>query len=207
MADNTQTQVELLAHQELTHPGSIIGSAQDVSTWLSGVVHIFHANIETTANLAAGLDYIDVQGSPNATGNLWVSLGKYAPSTTAATDTAFDGNEAAGGSPPYVLSVATTAGKTAGALIYLKDAAGGVTESEWNEVISVVTDDTVTVADALAFAKVATDDHMFTQASRWPHHLPDLSGYQRIRVVVHHQGATGSDWRVYAVLEAATDFE
>jgi hypothetical protein len=203
MADNTQTQVELLAHQELTHPGSIIGSAQDVSTWLSGVVHIFHANIETTANLAAGLDYIDVQGSPNATGNLWQSLGKYAPSTTAATDTAFDANEAIS---QTVLSVATTAGKTTGAYIYLKDATS-VATSEWNEVVSVVTDDTVTVVDGIIVAKVATDDHMYTQASRWAHHLPDLSGYQRIRVVVHHQGATGSDWRVYAVLEAATDFE
>jgi len=61
--------------------------------------------------------------------------------------------------------------------------------------------------DGLITAKVATDDHMYTQASRWACHLPDLSGYRRIRVLVFHYGATGSDWRVYAVLQAATDFE
>jgi hypothetical protein len=202
MADYTQAQGELLAHQELTHPGSIIGTPVDVRTWLAGIVHIWHANIETTANLTAGLDYIDIQISPNATGNLWKSIGKYTPSGTAATSTAFDANEAIG---QTVLSVATTAGKTTGALIYLKDLTS-VATSEWKEVVSAVTDDTVTVVDGIEVAKVATDDLMFTQASAWAHFV-DLAGVARIRAVVHHQGATGSDWRVYAVIEAATDIE
>lgn len=202
MADYTQAQSELLAHQELTHPGSIIGTPVDVRTWLQGMVHIWQANIETTANLAAGLDFIEVQGSPNSSGNLWQTLASFAASTTAATDTAFDANEAIG---QTVLSVATTAGKTTGALIYLKDATS-VATSEWSRVVSVVTDDTVTVTDGIEVAKVATDDHMFTQASRWACYV-DLGGIERLRVVVHHQGATGSDWRVYTVLEAVTDFE
>lgn len=202
MADYTQAQAELLAHQELTHPGSIIGTPVDVSTWLGGIVHIWHANIETTANLTAGLDYIDIQVSPNASGNLWQPIGRYMPSGTAATDTAFDADEAIG---QTVLSVATTAGKTTGGLIYLKDATG-VAESEWAEVVSVVTDDTVTVADGIAVAKTNSEDHIYSQASRWAHHV-DLAGVLRLRIVVHHHGATGSDWRVYAVLEAATDIE
>jgi hypothetical protein len=202
LADYTQTDAELLAHQEITHPGSVVGTPVDVRTWLEGIVHIWQANIETTANLTGGLDYIDIQASPNTSGNLWQSLGKYTPSGTAATDTAFDANEAIG---QTVLSVATTAGKTAGAVIYIKDATS-IATSEWNEVVTAVTDDTVTVTDGLEVAKVATDDHIFTQASRWPHYV-NLSGIARLRVVVHHQGATGSDWRVYAVLMAATDIE
>jgi len=201
MADNTQAQSTLLAHQALTHPGHIVGAAVDVSTMIGGVVHIWQANIETTANLTAGLDFIEIQGSPDATLNNWQRIGMYMPSGTAATDTAFDAGEDIG---QTVLSVATTAGKTTGVLIYIVDATG-VAESEWAEVATVATDDTVTVVDGILVAKT-TDDHMFTQASRWAHYV-DLSGYLRLRVVVQHYGATGSDWRVYAVLEAVTDFE
>jgi len=201
MADYTQAQSELLAHQELTHPGHIVGADVNVATMLSGVVHIWQGKIETTADLTAGLDFIEIQASPDASGNLWQTIGKYVPSGTAATDTAFDAGEDIG---QTVLSVATTAGKTTGGLIYIVDATG-IAQSEWAEVATVVTDDTVTVVDGLVVAKT-TDDHIYTQASRWAQYV-DLSGYLRLRVVVQHYGATGSDWRVYAVLEAATDFE
>jgi len=55
-------------------------------------------------------------------------------------------------------------------------------------------------------AEKTSDDMIYDQACRWAIAV-DLAGYQRLRVVVKHHGATGSDWRVKAVLEAATDIE
>jgi hypothetical protein len=201
MADYTQAQAELLAHQELTHPATIVGSAVDVSTYLHGVAHIWQGNIETTANLAAGLDYIDLQGSPDASGNNWVSIRKVAASTTKSVDEAFTAIEPIA---ETVCAVAATEGFNASDLVYIK-AAAGVSSSEWAEVASIVTDTSITLVDGLAVAK-AIGDVFYDQASRWAVAV-DLAGYQRLRVVVKHHGATGSDWRVKAVLEAATDIE
>lgn len=202
MADNTQQQIVLLPHQEMTHPATLVGSASDVSTMLGGLVYLWQANIETTANLGAGLDYIDIQVSPDASGNNWASLMKLVPSTTAASDEIFTATEPIG---ETVFAVTSTTGFDAGDLIYCKDLTS-VATSEWHEVASIVANTSITSVDGLAVAKVATDDVMYDQASRWAVFV-DLSGVRRIRVVVKHQGSTGSDWRVYAVLEVVTDIE
>lgn len=203
MADFTQAQSDLITHQAITHPANVIGGAVSVATYLSGTVYIWQANIETTANLAAGLDYIAIQTCPDATGNNWTDYVKLTASTTASASEALSdaGGEAAG---TTVLVVADTTGFTAGDLVYVTDAADA-NNGEWGEVVSIVANTSVTLADGLIDAK-AQNDVIYDQASRWSVNM-DFAGVQRIRVIIVHQGATGSDWRVKAVLEAATDLE
>ncbi len=201
MADYTQTQLELLAHQELTHPVSVVGTPVDVSTLLFGVVHIWQANIEVTANLGAGLDYIDIQVSPDATGNNWSSISKLVPRITAAESEALTAVEAIGAT---VIECASTTNLDASDLVYIK-AAAGLASSEWAEIASIVANTSVTVVDGLIVAK-AIADVIYDQASRWVVAL-DFGGVMRVRIVIKHQGATGSDWRVKALLQCATDIE
>ncbi len=201
MSDYTQAQLELLAHQELTHPGTIVGTPVDVSSALSGVAYVWLARIETTADLVAGLDYIDLQISPDATGNNWVSYLQLAPETTASASVAVATSEDIGST---VIEVGSTTGFDASDLIYIK-AAAGIANSEWCEVASIVASTSINLVDGLLAAK-AQNDVIYDRASRWKVFL-DFAGVMRVRAVVKHQGATGSDWRVKAVLEVATDIE
>lgn len=201
MADYTQTNVELLDKQALTHPASIVGPATSVAGYLGGIIYIYQANIETTANLAAGLDFIEIQVSPEATGNNWASYLKLAPSTTASETEVLTATEPIG---ETVLACASTTNLDASDFIYLLDATG-VDESEWAQIVSITANTSVTIADGLITQKVA-NDAIFDQASRWVIGM-DFAGVSRIRIVVVHQGATGSDWHVTARMTAATAIE
>lgn len=201
MADYTQTTAEVLAHQELTHPGNVIGTPVSVASYLAGTVYIYQANIETTANLAAGLDYLELQISPDASGNNWATYAKFTASTTASETEALTATEPVS---ETVLAVASTTNLDASDFIYVKDETS-VATSEWHQIVAISSNASVTIAEGLAVEKVADDD-IYDQAQRWAVGM-DFAGISRIRLLVVHQGATGSDWRVYATMTAATDLE
>lgn len=201
MADYTQTNVEVLDKQAMTHPASVVGSAVSVAGYLGGTVYIYQANIETTANLAAGLDYIQLQVSPEASGNAWYPYATFAPSTTASESEALTATEPVG---ETVLALASTTNLDASDYVYLLDNAG-VDASEWAQIVSIVANTSVTIASGL-IAEKNNADVLYDQACRWAVSL-DFAGVSRIRVVVVHQGATGSDWHVWATMTAATAIE
>lgn len=203
MADYTQTEVAVLAQQALTHPANVIGGAIDVSTYLGGIVYVWKGCTETTADLTAGLDYLAVEASGDADGNDWYRYFVMTPSGTApVTEALSAATEPAG---ETVLAVADDAGFTPGMLCFLTDATDEAVNSEWVRVVSVVTDTSITIQDGLAFAKASGDD-LYTEGECWAITM-DFAGIKRIRVVVIHQGATGSNWVVKATLTAATDLE
>jgi len=201
MADFTQTESTLLTHQAITHPGNVIGSAVDVATYLGGVVRIFLANVETTAN-ATGVS-VRLEYSGEATGDDWSKYVEWTGSTTAAETEALSD---AGGEPEdeTTLAVASTANLAVGDLIYIRDddsVAGG----EWRRIVSVVTNTSVTIDTGLTAAKVQNDD-IFDQAEIFS--IPvQLEGIKRLRVAIVHQAATGSDIHVKALGTFATDIE
>ena len=201
MADFTQTESTLLTHQAITHPGNVIGSALDVATYLRGVVRIFLANVETTAN-ATGVS-VRLEYSGEATGDDWSKYVEWTGSTTAAETEALSD---AGGEPEdeTTLAVASTANLAVGDLIYIRDddsVAGG----EWRRIVSVVTNTSVTIDTGLTAAKVQNDD-IFDQAEIFS--IPvQLEGIKRLRVAIVHQAATGSDIHVKALGTFATDIE
>ena len=201
MADYTQSATQsLLAHQEITHPANVVGSAVDCSTWLAVQIVAWLANIETTANLTSV--NIIIQGSIETSGNDWFDIMRFSGSTTAAVDDVFGENEAIG---ETVIALASTTGYTVGRLVYIKDATS-IATSEWGEVVKIVTNTSITLMDGLIVAKVATDDIVYSQAERFSVCV-DCSGLKRIRACVLHQSATGSTIRVKCDGVAATDIE
>lgn len=200
MADLTQSAtLELLEHQEITHPGNVVGPDVNCATWLSIQITVWLASIETTAN-AAGVAVI-LQGSSETSGNDWFDLYRFTGPTVASETEVMTATEPTG---EKVLAVASTTNLTVGDLIYIKDDTA-VTDGEWHEIVAVVTNTSVAIMDGLAVEKVANDD-IYDQASRWSIRI-ELDGIKRIRACVVHQAATGSDQRVKVTGVAATDIE
>ncbi|MBE3134862.1 MAG: hypothetical protein IMZ55_15450 [Acidobacteria bacterium] len=200
MSDYTQSATqELLAHQEITHPGNVFGASIDCTTWLSAQITGWLANIETTAN-ATGVAFI-VQGSIETSGNDWIDLVRFTGSTTAAEAEALTATEPIG---ETVLALAATANLVVGGLIYILDHTS-VAASEWAEIVAVATNASITIMDGLIVAKVADDD-VYTQAQRFSA-LVLCDGLKRLRAGVVHQAATGSDIRVKCTAVGATDIE
>lgn len=202
MADITQsaTPVSLLDHQEITHAGNVLGTAADVSSWLSALITVWLANIETTANATAVS--VKIQGSQVASGDAeWFDLVTFTGSTTAAETEVLTATEPVG---ETVLAMASTTNLAVGDIVYIKDDTS-VATSEWHEIVAVAANTSITIADGLAVEKVADDD-VYDQASRFVCPI-NCEGLKRIRVVVIHQAATGSDIRVKAQMIGATDIE
>lgn len=200
MADFTQSAtVQLLAHQEITHPANVIGSGSSVAGWLAAQVDVWLANIETTAN-ATGVS-VAVQGSVEASGNDWQDIMRWVGSTTAAETEVCTATEPVG---ETVIAVASTTNLTVGDIIYIKDDTS-VATSEWHEIVAVATNTSITLADGLAVEKVANDD-IYDQAQRFTITF-SCEGLKRVRVIIIHQAATGSDLRVKASMVGATAIE
>ena len=199
MADYTQAQITLLSHQNLTHPDKVVGSGQTVATFLSCRVFAWLADIETTANATA--PSLLIQGCPDADGNNWVTIAKLEGPTTASESEVLTAVEPIG---ETVMAMASTTNLAVGDKIYIAKAAG-VASSEWGEIVAVATNVSVTVMDGLISA-VAINDVMYDQAMSWEFEI-NLGGIVRLRAVLVHQAATGSDLRVMVVAECATDLE
>jgi len=200
MADFTQSQVTLISHQALTHPGSIVGSAQSVASYISAVVSIWHANVETVAN-AEGVRY-KIQGSPMSSGNEdWTDLFEWITGTTSAETETLTATEPQAETD---LAVAATANFEVGDVVYVQDT-GTLADSEWGEVEEVVSNVSVNLLDGLANAKDSSDV-LWDQAERIAVEI-NCAGLSRIRVVVVHRAATGSDVHCRVETLFATDLE
>ena len=200
MSDYTQSATQnLLTHQEITHPANVVGTAIDCTTWLSAQITAWLANIETTAN-ATGVAFI-IQGSIETSGNDWIDLVRFTGSITAAETEVLTATEPIA---ETVLAMASTTNLVVGDLVYVKDDTG-VSESEWGEIVAVVTNTSIELMDGLIVEKVANDD-VYDQAQRFSA-LVLCDGLKRIRAVVVHQAATGSDIRVKCTAVGATDIE
>jgi hypothetical protein len=200
MADLTQSAVvDLLAHQEITHPGNVVGAWTSIESYLSGMIAIWLANIETTAN-ATGV-IVTVEGSNSADGSDPFILQRFAGSATAAETEVLTATEPIG---ETVMAVASTTNLTVGDVIYIKDDTS-VATSEWHEIVAVATNTSITLKDGLAVEKVANDD-VYNQASKFLFPFQNV-GLKAIRVVIVHQAASGSDIRVKAEGVFETDIE
>jgi len=195
MATYTQAAQTILSHQAHTHSTidvSVVGSALDVKTSLSGTVYFYHANIETTAN-ATGVEYI-LQGSWNTTSSVnedWIDLITWQTGTTAAVASEITGTEASG-ETTIAVDADPTAAFTRGIQIYIQDA-GTLANSEWARCShSATSADIVTIMDGLTTGKDAADT-MWTQAESAAFNIPNLSGMNFIRGIVLHTASTGSN--------------
>lgn len=194
MANITKTQdVSVLAHQGVTHPGSVVGGAVSVTTHLAAWIAIYHAYVETTANATSA--EFHVQLTPYASGDEgWFTAVRFDTSTIAAPTEALTATEPIG---ERALAVASTTGFNVGNVVYIQDA-GTLADSEWGKLENVVTDTTLDLVDGLTAAKDSSD-FAWGEAEIFHAYL-DLTAMARLRVYYINRAATGSNSHIKALL-------
>lgn len=181
----------VLTHTAITHPNSVIGSAQDVSTKFAATIICFHSAVEATANTNPGSFYIQVSGESSGNAS-WGTVAQFTASVVTDNIEAVSGTENAGAT---VIECASTTGYTAALPIYFKN--GTLANSEWAFIQSIVTNTSVTVIDGITNAQ--TGSNMHNNADIFVAQL-DLTAVSRLRVNFIHQGATGADVDVKALM-------
>lgn len=194
MASITKTaDIEVLAHQAVTHPDTVKGSAQDVSTKLSASIYMFHAAVEATANTNAG-QFI-VQCSASASGNEdWVHVAIFTANATTADTEAMTATEPIG---ETVLAVASTTGFAQSDLLYIQDT-GTLANSEWARCQEIVSNTSINLVDGLTVQK-DNADVIWNDANVFCCQL-DLTSVTRLRVIFQHEGSTGANCHVKAIM-------
>lgn len=195
MATITKTQgTEILTHQVVTHPSSVYGSAQDVSTKLGATIFMSAGFVEAAANTNPGSFIVQVSAAPSGNED-WYDIGPFIIGETGTPATeAMTATEPA---TETVLAVADDEGFVALDDIYIQDA-GTLVNSEWAKVQEVVTDTSITITDGLTTEKDSSDV-IWGSAERFMLYL-DLTAIARLRVIFMHEGAAGANMHVKAMM-------
>ena len=96
-----------------------------------------------------------------------------------------------------VLAVASTTGFVAEDILYIQDA-GTLADSEWARCEQIVTDTSIDIVDGLTTGKDSSDI-IFNDAEIFVAQL-DLSAVGRLRVIFQHEGTTGANVHVKAIM-------
>lgn len=201
MADWTKSEsADAIAHQEVTHPATVIGGDLDCTTDDAVFITIRWSSIEAAANTNAGSFLIEASDKTSGDEN-WSVIGEVStPTGTSATANLDSGGEAIG---QTVIGVSATASLVSGTWCYIEDTTTAA-DSEWCYILSIVTNDTITIKDGLAVAKDDADD---SWSDAQVVGLPvDVHAFQRFRVVYVTQGATGVNSAIWVTYSKATDF-
>jgi hypothetical protein len=184
------TPFDVLALQDVVHPGTVIGTAQTAEGKIGVHLSVFHGFDETAPNTNPGRFLIQVttEGSGN-TG--WVTIDELR--TVSGTPDVIDPTnfETAGAT---LIETTSTTGFVAGDVCFFTNPGAG-TDGEWCQIKEVDPNVSVTLVDP------TTNNHNESQflrndAQRWSYYL-DLAGITRYRVVFLHEGATGADVTVW----------
>lgn len=194
MATITKTQgTDVLTHQAVTHPDTVKGSAQDVSTKLGASIIMFHSSVEATANTNPGTFHVQVSGSASGDED-WITHSSFTCTESTADTEAMTATEPAA---ETVLAVASTTGFAAADVLYIQDT-GTLANSEWGRCQEIVTNTSINLIDGLTNAKDASDV-IWNDADIFICQL-DLTAVGRVRVVFQHEGATGANCHVKALM-------
>lgn len=195
MATITKTQgIEILTHAAVTHPGTVYGADQEVTTALGATIFMYAGFIEAAANTNPGSFIVQVSAASSGDEDWW-DAGKFTIGETGTpADEALTATEASG---ETVLAVAATAGFAALDDIYILDA-GVLAASEWAKIEQIVTNTSVDITDGLTTGKDSSDT-IFGSAERFSMYL-DLTAIGRLRVIFMHEGAAGANMHVKALM-------
>lgn len=200
MATISKTQgTAVLAHQAITHPDTVKGAAQDVSTKMAATIVCYHASVEAAANTNPGSFLI--QTSPSSAGDEdWATYAEF-PATISTADTeAMTATEPVG---ETVLACANTTGFVATDYLYVQDASV-VADGEWGRCQEIVTNVSINLIDGLTTQKdnadvIWNDADIFTVQM-------DLTAVGRVRVIFQHEGAAGANVHVKAIMVTGDSF-
>jgi hypothetical protein len=193
MATITKTPgAAVLAHQAITHPETVKGSAQDVSTKLAATIVMYHSSVEATANTNAGSFHVQV--SPSSSGDEdWATIAQFTATVSTADTEAMTATEPIS---ETVLACASTTGFVAGDRLYIQNTT--VADSEWALCQEIVSNTSVNLVDGLTnqqtnMSVIWNDADVFVCQI-------DLTAVSRVRVIFHHEGATGANCHVKALM-------
>lgn len=201
MADYTVTPVfNLIAHQHITHPNSVVGADRTPAVGSIGVnIEMFHGFTEAVANTNPG-SFI-VQQRLEAADDQWDKVAEFTVSDATPADEALDAQEVAG---TVSLAVTLTAGFSPGDEIYITDDTAD-TASEWHTIDRIVTDTSIELTDGLVNQK-EIGDNCFSDAQTIRFHL-NLAGVLEYRVLYKAEGAIGANTAIWVRAVEYTDFE
>lgn len=184
----------LLTHQAVTHPATVVGPSLDVSGFRSVRVELYHAFNEAAANTNPASFLI--QASRRTSGNEdFLTIVPFTVTTVTPATVVFAETEPA--AEKVVAVASTTNFTTNGALLYVRDTV--LANSEWVFQDKFVTNTNIQLIDGLARQHAATTTAFFNQAERFVAQL-DVAGIERIRAVYHHQGTAGADTHIRGIL-------
>ena len=192
MATITKSYGVALAHQAVTHPATVVGSALDVSTKLAVTLLLFHASVEATANTNPGKFLVQVSGLATG-GEDWVTVSEFAATISTASSELIDATEPIA---ETVLAVSDTTGFIANDLLYIQDV-GTLADSEWNRCQEIAANTSITLIDGLTNQKDSSD-LVWNDADKFICQL-DLTSVGRVRVVFQSEGATSVNCHIKAM--------
>jgi hypothetical protein len=183
--------VVVLAHQPVTHPATVVGTAQDVSTKFAATILLFHSSIEATANTNPGKFLVQVSGS--ATGNEdWATVYEFDATISTADTQAMTATEPVG---EKVLAVTDTTGFAAYDNLYVQHST--LANSEWGTCQEIVTSTSIDLVDGLTNEQTSSSV-IWNDADIWTVQL-DLTAVTRIRVNFQCEGAVGCNCHIKAL--------
>jgi hypothetical protein len=191
---NKTSLVEALAHQAATHPTTIVGSAIDVSLARRATVFLYHGYVEATADTNSGSFYIQMrpEAADSTVTEHWLTH------TTKTCGTTTPDTEACAATEPVaetVMAVASTTGFAVGDKLYIQNAT--LAHSEWGLLRKFTADTSITLTDGLTNAQTQTTSIIWNDANVWIVEI-DVTAASALRVVFHHEGATGANGHVKA---------
>ena len=201
MANLTKTQgTTILTHQAITHPGTAVGTTQDVSTKLSATIVCFHASVQATVNINPGSFLIQISASSSGNED-WATVAQFTAASAAAVLEDLTATEPAG---EKVLAVVSTTGFVATDNVYIFDT-GTLTNSEWAKLEQIVSNTSLDLIDGLTTGKDSADE-VWTEAETFVAQL-DLTAVGRLRVIFQHEGGTGADVHVKVIMVTGDSIE
>lgn len=194
MAVISKTQgTAVLAHTAITHPASLVGADQDVTTKLAATIVCFHAPVENTANTNPGSFYIQVSGSSSGDED-WVTAVQFTPGIVTAVTEPFTATEPVG---EKVCAVTSTTGFVATNEVYIINTTIG--NGEWTKIEQIVSNTSIDLLDGLTTEQTAAASDFWSDAEKFTAQL-DLTAIGRLRVIFQHEGATGANVHVKALM-------
>ncbi len=211
MATPTKTRTEVLAHQHLQHGQTAthaIGTTINVSTMFSASITMFLANVEVTVN-AIPPSFL-IQLNPDSTGDAnWVTVATFtsgiiiaaeteditSQSTNDITTTGVGAQDFPNDKPIYLRDTDDATPVTASGNL-----AGAELNSEWHYVMDTPDTSSIFLIDTPVSSTWDTDDEVW-EAEIFRIDM-NLENAMRLRVVVNHASATGSDIHFKAEMES-----
>lgn len=192
----------LLALQAVTHPVTVVGIELDILTIIRIGFTLFHGFVEAAANTNPGKFFAQVSNA-SADNVDWATLFSFVVNSGTPDSEVMTALEPIG---EKVMAVGATAGFVAEDDLFLFDI-DTPANSEWNKCQEIVTNTSINLVDGLKTAKpvAGSGSIIFNDTFVLPVSL-DVTAWTRFRLLYIHEGTTGANGYIKALLTSWDSF-